>query len=319
MRKPIEIDLSKKLDEKKGPEITTPSVPVEQPKWDKKLHEADKKIFKRLGAAKTAIVVLMIACLWYGQFRHLPPLIKTTPGITSLELKETPIHHSPKIEKKMENLAISPELGVSIPRINPDICFSKPPITNERAGIWKEVSFKETSAIIFISGHGSCIGELDSSTARSPLTPIMDSLGHRITQNQRLKVMQFCSLQASALADAAGVEYEVAKNIPIQVQPLLLSFELKELTESSGKNWDQVLPNNKAKMSIRVKCSNLRNGELLFEKTMTQQTSLPVWAGFDAPDQPNDEHNLDGSSPARLKVQQGLVDAVYHLISQHVK
>ncbi|AEE52863.1 hypothetical protein [Haliscomenobacter hydrossis] len=318
MRKPIEIDLSKKLDEKKGPEITTPSVPVEKPKWDKKLHEADKKIFKRLGAAKTAIVVLMIACLWYGQFRHIPPLIKTKPGITYLKLKEKPIHHSPEIEKKMENLAISPELGVSIPRINPDICFRKPPITNIRAEIWKGISFKETSAIIFISGHGSPVSGLSSSLARSPLTPIMDSLGHRIAQNESLKVMQFCSLTASALADSVALQSEIAKNIPDQVQSLLLSFELKELTESSGKNWDQVLPNNEAKMSISIKCSNLRNGEVLFEKIMTQQTSLPVWAGFAAADQPNEEHSLDGSSPARLKVQQELVNAVYHLFSKYL-
>lgn len=302
MREPTKITSSKQKDKPKVREIKTPPVRVD-PKRVEQIREKDLEKFKRLGAKYLPILALILSGCWLNV--HLPRSVDDPLTTTTFVPGDYEILNG-KNDRELEE---SPELGVpKAPQPN-DICKEeKKPQTNAFAtGDNPDLQIPKTAVY--------CLDLATVEGTTPPLGEFLDSLQCRWNNSTEILPLQPLSLPSiDALSEK---QLQLLATTPVNTKPLVLSIQLLELTESSGRSWEEASPYSATKMRIRVTCTNVRDQHILFDHELVEEKSLPVAAGFG-------EFNANfaktkSQSPSRKQVEQQLLTEVLKLMSNYFR
>lgn len=303
MREPTKIALSKQKDKPKAREIKTPPVRVD-PKRTEQIREKDLEKLKQIGAKYLSILVLILSG-WYLAV-HLPRSVDVSSKTTAT----VPLDRKNMWNEKNEREILeSPELGVPGSPKPTDICMEEKKPQTSALDPEGTITLQTPKTAFY------CLNLADVEGKTPPLHEFLDSLERKWNSTtETLPLRSFVISSKDALDEQ---QLQLLAQTPVNTKPLVLSIQLLELTESSGRSWEEANPYSATKMRIRVTCTNVRNQEVLFDHELAEEKSLPVSAGFG-----DLNANFDATkslSPSRKIVEQQLLDEVIKLMSNYFK
>lgn len=303
MREPTKDELAKLKDKPKVREIKTPPAPVD-PARVGQIREKDLEKLKRLGAKYLPILALILSGWWFTT--HLPRSVDASWKTTT----EVPTDRESILNGKNDRgTAESPELGISSVPKPADICEEEE--RTQSNGLTQEgTNFLQTPETAFY-----CLDLEDVEGKTPPLHEFLDSL--QIRWNSITEILPLRPLSLTSIDALDEKQLQLLATTPANTRPLVLSVQLLELTESSGRSWEKASPYSATKMCVRVTCTNIRDQQILFEQELTAEKSLPVSAGFG-------EINANftttkSQSPSRKQVEHHLIDEILKLMSNYLR
>lgn len=297
----VYLHLHNSADKDKKKEIKTTPVPVKDPKRTGQVREADKKLFEKLNKIGTAILIgFMLMCVCYHQ--------DITAVFAGLGLDAQPAHTPPVHHDQGLGLTL-----LSTPVVEAPAKQTLPKQRNKTKH--NTVQTVQPTTIQVVPPDTRCnfvICERSSGGgAESPLAGVMDLVLDHWNTPANTDVLDVKNLGLEWKNELDFIEKLKQQN---GGRPLtIVTLELQEFRESSGKALYTLTPENKARVKLILRGMDAASQHLLFEETIEKDIVQTQWANYD--------HQLDSSQHSTstyaisLAMKQALVQTSNEIIT----
>lgn len=302
----VYLHLHNSADKDKKKEIKTTPVPVKDPKRAGQVREADKKLFEKLNKIGTAMLIgfmLMYAC--YHQ--------DITAVFAGLGLDAQPAHTPPTHQDQGLGLTLRP-----IPDGTTPVQQTLPEQRNTtKRSLDRTV---QPTTIQVVPPDTRCnfvICERSSGGgAGSPLSGVMDLVVNNWNAPANTAILDVEKLGLEWKNELDFIEKLKQQNGD---RPLtIVTLELQEFRESSGKELYTLLPENKAKIKLILRGVDAASQTLLFEETIEKDVVETQWANYSS--KIDSSQFLTPIYPYSLAMKQALVQTsseIIHLLYKY--
>lgn len=255
-------------DKDKGKGIKTTPVPVNDPQKADKIREADKKRFEKLNKIGTAMLIGFL--LLTGLYHHDMPVIGVV-GFKADPANTPPLHQDqglggsflPVLEKDRPAIqqTIEPKSGAdqtSTRRVD----F---PIANDH---------ESSVRCGFILSNNLALNN-----AKSPLSGVLERVIHNWEMPVNTEMLDVNKLNLEWKNEQDFIEKIKQKSLD---RPLtLVTLQLQEFMESSGKDLYNLVPQNKARIKLIMRGVDPQSNRLIFEETIVKEVTQDKWAHYE--------------------------------------
>ncbi len=293
--------LNNSADKDKDKGIKTTPVPVTDPKKADKIREADKKRFEKLNKMGTAMLIgfLLLTGLYYQDM----PVIGVV-GVKADPANTPPLHQDqglggsflPVLEKDRPSTqhAIEPKPGTDQSRTR----RTDFPIANDHQSSVRRG---------FILSN-----DLTLNNAKSPLSGVLERVIHNWEMPVNSEILDVNKLNLEWKNEQDFIEKIKQKSLD---RPLtLVTLQLQEFMESSGKDLYNLVPQNKARIKLTMRGVDPQSNRLIFEETIVKEVSQDNWAHYE-PTHSTKENESPAVYDYSLAMKQALEETSNEIIS----
>jgi len=293
--------LNNSADKDKDKGIKTTPVPVNDPKKADKIREADKKRFEKLNKIGTAMLIGFL--LLTGLYHHDMPVIGVV-GVKADPANTPPLHQDqglggsflPVLEKDRPSIqqTIEPKPGTDQIRTR----RTNYPIANGNQSSVRRG---------FILSNNLALNN-----AKSPLSGVLERVIHNWEMPVNSEILDVNKLNLEWKNEQDFIEKIKQKSLD---RPLtLVTLQLQEFMESSGKDLYNLVPQNKARIKLTMRGVDPQSNRLIFEETIVKEVTQDKWAHYEP------THSaLESESPAvydySLAMKQALEETSNEIIN----
>lgn len=291
----VYLHFHKNVEKDKPKEPKTTPVPVD-PKRAGQVREADKKLFEKLNKIGAAMLIGFLL------FTNLPDQYKVGLGFAAHPSHTPPQHHNQGLGG---TLLPVPEVGVE-------------PAQDRRTDRPKAVFYQpiqQAESTIPPPADTRCdfvlCEHVSTNQAASPLSGVLETVLSNWKAPINTEILNVNQLEIEWKNELDFIEKIQQRNLN---RPLtLVTLELQEFKESSGKDLYTLVPENKARIKLTMRGLDAASKRLLFEETVEREIIQSQWANY--------ENSLDtGQSnrhiyPYSLAMKQALLETSNEIIT----
>ena len=267
--------LNNSSDKDKEKEIKTTPVRVENPKKAEKLHEADKKLMKKIIESTGLIMVgLLLSCIWLydvnwgsidgtiytGVPAHTPPLHQDQ-GLNTLPRTDFGTDQGePLTSRSIKSFKGKDEI-----------------IRNETS---RSFANKNTISEIEQEKYGIVFSDHQYAlNFNSPIYNLVEMVNKKWKTPMNLDLLALSKIEGVQNSSNQGFYLDGTQTDRYQ-HLILITFELKEFKESSSKALYSLTPQNKAQIKLVLRGVDARSQTMLFEQEIAHEAKIMDWANY---------------------------------------
>lgn len=299
----VYLHLHNSADKDKKKEIKTTPVPVKDPKRAGQVREADKKLFeklKKIGPAMLIGFMLMYVC--YHQ--------DITAVFAGLGLDAQPAHIPPVHQDQGLGLTL-----LSTPVVEAPAKQTLPKQRNKTKHNTAQTVQPTTIQVVPLGTRCNfviCERSSDGG-AESPLSGVMELVLDNWNTPANTDVLDVEKLGLEWKNELDFIEKLKQRNGDRDRPLTIVTLELQEFRESSGKELYSLIPENKASVKLILRAMDAASQHLLFEEIIEKDIVQTQWANYN--------HQLDSSQYSTstyaisLAMKQALVQTSNEIIT----
>lgn len=271
----VYLHLHKNVEKDQPKEPKTAPVPVNDPKRAGQVREADKKLLEKLNKIGAAILIGILL------FTNLPDQYKAGLGFDAHPTHTPPLHH----DQGLGGIILPvPEVGVEPTQDHrtdrPKTVFYQPIQQQAKSTIPPPA---DTRCDFVVCEH------ISTNKTTSPLSGVLETVIDNWNTPVNTEILDVGKLELEWKNELDFIEKIQQKNL---THPLtLVTLELQEFKESSGKDLYTLVPENRARIRLILRGLDATSRQLIFEETIEREIVQSQWANY--------ENNRD-TSPADL-------------------
>ena len=315
--------LHNNTDKDKMKEIKTTPVPVVNPKKADKLRDADKKLLKKIIETTMPIVVgLLLSCLWLYDVN----LGSTSGGISifTVDHANTPPRHQDRDLGALRTPRQGCEKCKILPSSNSienkednkrnDIAGKSIPDKLQGKYLEKEIN-KELELEKY--GLAFCDKKYKLDVV-SPVYDLVEILGEKWEKPINSELLSIEKIVKTPTEGSEIFNLNDSKTSRYR-QLILITFDLKEFSESSSKDIYSLTPENKARIKLVLRGIDARSQAILFEKELTQEVCVMDWGRYQQIETSDlsDDNTTYAYSKAMRQVLEQTTDDIISLLHKY--
>lgn len=265
--------LNNSNDKNKEKEIKTTPVPVENPKKAEKLREADKKLMKKIIESTGLFVVgLLLSCIWLSDVNW--------GSIAGAMYTGVPAHTPPLHQDQGLNTLPTTDFGTDKGEPSRPIKSFKGKDEIIRSETSRSFADKNIVSEIEQEKYGIVFSDHQYALDfNSPIYNLVEMVNKKWKTPMNLDLLALNKIENVQNNSNHGFYLDGTQTEQYQ-HLILITFELKEFTESSSKALYSLTPQNKAQIKLVLRGVDARSQTMLFEQEIAHETKIMDWANY---------------------------------------